>query len=167
MTKIIKWIGLALVAFLVIGQFFRIDKANPEIVEEQQFDVIEEVPATVMVSLRAACFDCHSNESKYPWYSNVAPISWMVAKHIREGRAELNFSEWGKYGNEKRGDKLEEAIEETEEGEMPMKPYALLHGEANLSDAAKSEMISAFQTIMTRYPGSEGDSDEGSEHEHH
>lgn len=165
MTKVFKWFGLVLVAFLIVGQFFRIDKVNPEIVEERQFDVIEEVPASVMATLRTSCYDCHSNESKYPWYSNVAPISWMVAKHIKDGRAELNFSEWGKYASDKRGQKMEEAIEEIKEGEMPMKTYVLMHADAKLTEPAQTELFSAFELIMSRYPSSEKKSGEASEDE--
>ncbi len=97
--------------------------------------------------LKASCYDCHSNESAYPWYTNIAPFSWLVKNHINEGRQHLNFSEWGTYSIEKSDHKLEECIDEVEEGEMPLSSYTLMHKEAELSKEQKEALMHWFISI--------------------
>lgn len=126
-------LGLA-VALLAI-QLIRPEKTNPPITREV------EAPAEVKVLLERACYDCHSNETKWPWYSNVAPVSWLVAHHVDEGRRELNFSEWDAYDDKRRAHKLEETEEMISRGEMPEALYVLGHREANLTDAEKKLLI--------------------------
>jgi cytochrome c551/c552 len=87
-----------------------------------------------------ACFDCHSNETVWPWYSSVAPMSWMLQRHVDEGRAELNFSEWGMGREEEEGEEAEELVESVIEGEMPPANYLPLHPEARLSAAEKETL---------------------------
>ena len=99
------WLGLAV---LVIAQAFRIDTTNPPI----QQDVA--APPAVAAVLRRACYDCHSNETVWPWYSQVAPISWLLERDVREGREELNFSVWNMYEARKRAKKLQETAERLE-----------------------------------------------------
>ena len=81
--------------------------------------------------LKSSCYDCHSNHTKYPWYNNVTPVSWWIASHISEVKEELNFSEWENYTLKKKKHKLKEIIEETGEGEMPLRSYLWTHVEAN------------------------------------
>jgi hypothetical protein len=119
---------LALVA-LVIAQAFRIDKTNPPV----QQDVA--APPEVAAVLRRACYDCHSNETVWPWYSNVAPVSWLLAHDVHEGRRELNFSVWNAYDAKKQTKKLKETAEEVAEGEMPPWYYRVVHRDAGLSQA--------------------------------
>jgi hypothetical protein len=97
-------------------------------------------PPEVDLVLRAACYDCHSNETKWPWYSYIAPISWQVAHHVEEGRAQLNFSEWGSYRESKQLSLAEEMIEQIDEGEMPTWDYELAHPEARL-DPSQVEVL--------------------------
>ena len=85
--------------------------------------------------LRRACFDCHSNESIHPWYTHLPVLNLLIADHIREGREELNFSDWDSMGAEARGEALEESLETIQEGEMPVVGYTLLHPDALLSEA--------------------------------
>ena len=120
------WLGLAV---LVIAQAFRIDTTNPPI----QQDVA--APPAVAAVLRRACYDCHSNETVWPWYSQVAPISWLLERDAREGREELNFSVWNTYEAKKRAKKLQETAEEVAEGEMPPWLYVVAHRDAALSQA--------------------------------
>ena len=129
-------------------QLFRVDKTNPETVIENQFHIIEGAPDNVLAIMKNACFDCHSNYTNYPWYSNVAPISWIVKDHIDEGRAELNFSEWGTYSEGKRHHKLDECIEEVGEGEMPLRGYVVWHDEALLTPADTAVLFSFFRKTM-------------------
>jgi hypothetical protein len=96
--------------------------------------------------LKNACNDCHSYDTNYPWYSKVAPVSWWIQDHIKEGRSHLNFSIWGSYKPKKAAHKMEECAEEVGEGKMPMNNYTWMHSEAKLSDAQLSELITWFET---------------------
>lgn len=92
-----------------------------------------DAPPEVTAVLRRACFDCHSNETRWPWYAYVAPVSWWMVHDVDEGRAELNFSDWGSLEPKKRERKSGKIIEEIEEGVMPPKNYLRLHGDAKVS----------------------------------
>lgn len=140
-----KKILYGLIIILIIIQFFRIDKTNPIVNLADDFIEITNPPKEITTLLKSSCYDCHSNESTYPWYSNVAPISWWVKDHINEGREELNFSKWSTYDAKKKDHKLKEIIEEVEEGEMPLKPYPLTHPEARLSTEQKEELTTWFK----------------------
>ena len=141
-----KKIIYGLMAIIVIIQFFRIDKVNPEFNIAEDFIEITTPPQEITATLKAACYDCHSNQTNYPWYSNVAPISWWVKNHIDEGRDELNFSKWGKYKAKKQDHKLEECIELVEEGEMPLNEYTWTHAEAKLTPEQKEQLMNWFKT---------------------
>ena len=97
--------------------------------------------------LKTSCYDCHSNESIYPWYTNIAPVSWWIKKHINEGRDELNFSEWGNYSARRKDHKLDEIIELVEEGEMPLKSYLITHGDAKISTEQRAKIIEWAKTV--------------------
>ena len=115
---------------------------NPTVDQSLEFAAITSVSPEVHEVIKAACYDCHSNETIYPWYSHVAPFSWIIADHVIEGRDELNFSEWGTYSLKRQDHKLEEMIEEVEEGEMPMKGYVMLHSEADLTEEQTEAVFS-------------------------
>ncbi|MBT8206650.1 MAG: heme-binding domain-containing protein [Acidimicrobiia bacterium] len=118
--------GVLVVAFVAI-QFVPVDRSNPPVT----MDVV--APAEVRSVLRQSCYDCHSNESNWPWYSYVAPVSWLVAKDVREGREHLNFSTWDRYTTDERSEFVAEAYEEAVEGEMPLPIYLTMHNDARLS----------------------------------
>ena len=125
--EIMRWILLGVaVAFLAI-QLVPVDRSNPP--------VESEVPAspTVRVILRRACYDCHSHETVWPWYSHVAPVSWLVARDVRKGREELNFSTWNQIPIQRQVKKLKESWKEVEEGEMPPWYYVSMHRDATLT----------------------------------
>lgn len=126
--------GAAAVAVIFIAlQFVPVSgRANPPV----EADL--EAPAEVKTILRRSCYDCHSHETRWPWYNRVAPASWLVARDVEEGRKHLNFSRWGVISSEARAEKLGEIREEIDEGEMPLWFYVPLHPEAKLSDADKS-----------------------------
>ncbi len=90
-----------------------------------------------MQVLRTSCYDCHSNEVEWPWYSNVAPASWLVVYDVNEAREHMNFSEWQSYSAEDQAEDIEEIWEEIEEGEMPLWYYLIAHSEAELSENDK------------------------------
>jgi hypothetical protein len=93
------------------------------------------VPPPVATVLREACFDCHSNETRWPWYASVPPVSLLVAHDVETGRSHLNFSAWGTYNRFDRADMLDDACKRVTSGEMPIWPYRLLHPKARLSAA--------------------------------
>jgi len=125
-------IVLAVVIVLVGIQFIPVNRSNPP--------VEEEVPASpeVKAILKRACYDCHSHETIWPGYSRVAPVSWLLAWDVGEGREELNFSTWNRYSQKKRDKIMKEIWEEVQEGEMPPWFYLPLHPEARLSDSDRS-----------------------------
>jgi cytochrome c551/c552 len=129
----------SLVLFVLGGlfaaaQLVPVDRTNPAV----ESDVA--VPGPVNAALRRACYDCHSNETAWPWYSRVAPISWLIARDVYEGRRELNFSTWSAYEPTRRAKKLKKTVEEIREGEMPPWYYVILHPEAKLADADRAEI---------------------------
>ena len=125
--RIVRWSIAALAITLVVIQFIPVDRTNPP--------VETEVRATVEVRqvLRRACYDCHSNETIWPWYSRIAPVSWLVARDVREGREELNFSTWNRPTTKERIKALHESQETVEEGEMPLWFDIPTHPQARLS----------------------------------
>jgi len=137
MKKTRRKVLLALVAVFVIIQFFRIDKSVPEYNAADDFLTLTAAPAEVAGLMRAVCYDCHSYETKYPWYANVAPVSWWIKGHIDEGREHLNYSTFGARSLEQRADMIEESGEVVTEGWMPLNSYKWGHSEARLSDAQR------------------------------
>jgi Haem-binding domain len=134
MKKKIKWIVILvlLVAFVCL-QFVRPDISNPPINESETLEATTQVPENVSNILTRSCNDCHTNKTVFPWYSNVTPISWTLANHIKDGRRHLNFSVWNTYDKDKRRKKLREICDEVSEGFMPIGQYLWLHGNAVLS----------------------------------
>ena len=145
-----KKILIGVVIVLVGIQFITIDKTNPPVDASKDFMTITDPPEEVEKLIRTSCYDCHSNESTYPWYSNVAPVSWWVKDHINEAREELNFSEWGTYEWKRTDHKLEECAEEVDEGEMPLKSYLIAHSEARLSDEDRAKLVDWFLYVRLK-----------------
>ena len=142
-----KKIVTVLVVVLVIIQFFRIDKVNPSYSASNDLIVVSSPSSEVEQILKQSCYDCHSFETKYPWYTNVAPVSWWIKDHINEGREELNFSEWATYSEKRKKHKLEEFVEMIEEDEMPLSSYTWGHPEASLSEEQKQTLIDWVKSI--------------------
>ena len=142
-----KKISLALIAVLIICQFFTIDKTNPTSDKSLDFGNVTSASAELSMILKASCYDCHSNEIKYPWYTNIAPISWWIKNHINEGTEELNFSIFGSYKSRRQDKKLKECIEIIYEGEMPMSSYTLIHRDASLTNDQKETLINFFTSL--------------------
>jgi hypothetical protein len=139
LKKVIK-IGLlvGVVAFIGI-QFIPVEGVgvNPP----QRFNI--GAPPEVEAILRASCFDCHSNETKWPFYARIAPASWLLIKDVKKGRSRMNFSEWGDVGEEDRQLDKESSWDQIEEGEMPLEVYIYpMHLEARLDDKKKAVLKS-------------------------
>lgn len=125
----------------LLAQFVRPARTNPPIDPAQVVQSHLEVPARVEELLRNSCYDCHSNETAWPWYAAVAPASWLVVRDTNKGRRHLNFSEWGDYPPGKADHKLEEIIEYVEDGSMPLPIYLPLHPEAKLEDSDRQLLM--------------------------
>lgn len=136
-----KKFWLAPLGALLAIQLIRPDMTNPPVDQAQDFRQVLQTPAGVQSILEAACYDCHSNETLYPWYSQVAPVSWWVASHIDEGREALNLSTFGALNAEDRAEVLEESAEKVQEGEMPLDSYTWMHPEAKLSAEQRDLLV--------------------------
>ena len=134
-STLLKRIVLGLAIVFAGMQFFRPDRTNPPVDAAQTVRATAAVPPAVESVLRRSCFDCHSSETRWPWYTGVAPMSWGVANHVKEGRAEFNLSNWGTYPARKRIAVLEKMCDEVREGKMPLREYLWLHRDATLSEA--------------------------------
>ncbi len=133
--KIVRRGILAVGLALVLAQAVPVDRSNPPVQAEVA------APADVRAILRRACYDCHSNETVWPWYGRVAPVSWLLARDVREGRKEVNFSVFGQYAEKRRQRKWVEIPEQIEKGEMPPWFYAAVHPEARLSEADRAALV--------------------------
>ncbi|WP_312206622.1 heme-binding domain-containing protein [Epilithonimonas hominis] len=115
-----KKILVVLLMVFIIIQFFPIDKTNPTTNEGMDFLKIKNTPEPIAKLIKNSCYDCHSNETKYPFYSNIQPVAWLLKNHIDEGRKELNFSTFATYEPKRQAQKLEEAAEYIEQKKMPL-----------------------------------------------
>jgi Haem-binding domain len=147
--KVMKKVLVFLLGVLVVIQFFRPDKNTASGPEAYAKDItkVHAVPADVQQVLQKACYDCHSNNTNYPWYSQVQPVAWWLNDHIKEGKKELNFSEFAGYSLARQYRKLEEVQEEVKEGKMPLDSYTWIHKEAKLTDAEKQSLYNWVNAI--------------------
>nr|WP_315027014.1 heme-binding domain-containing protein [uncultured Chryseobacterium sp.] len=141
-----KVLVVILVAFIMI-QFFPIDKTNPPPTPGMDFLTIKKAPDHIAKTIRTSCYDCHSNETKYPWYANISPASWFVKNHIDEGRKHLNFSTFAVYEPQRQLDKLKECIEMIEKKEMPLESYYIGHQNAKLTDDQRTVLTNYFKRV--------------------
>jgi hypothetical protein len=138
--KVLLAISIAIVGAFAVIQLvpYGRDHTNPPVVAEPAWDR----PSTRALAVRA-CFDCHSNETRWPWYSHVAPISWLLQRHVDEGRRVLNFSEWHRTYEEE-GESAETVLE----NEMPLASYELMHPAARLTEAEKRELADGLTATL-------------------
>ncbi len=154
----LKKAGFALLALLLIIQFFPPKKNLAEGTGEPENSIsrVLPVPPGVQTILQTSCYDCHSNDTEYPWYAEVQPVGWWLNHHIEEGKHELNFDEFASYSLRKQYHKLEEINEQVKEGEMPMKSYLIIHRDASLSPEQKQVLASwvsaSMDSMKARYP---------------
>ncbi|MGR3855682.1 heme-binding domain-containing protein [Chryseobacterium indologenes] len=142
--KIVFW---TLVAFALI-QFFPVDRVNKPVDSAINFVDSRKSPEKVRTLLKNACYDCHSNETVYPKYAFIAPISWSVKSHVNEGREHLNFSTWGTYNKDLKENMLTKSIQTIQNKTMPMPGYIVYHKEANLSEAERALLIQYFEEML-------------------
>ena len=149
MKRILKITGLVLLVVLVIMQFIRPDKNESGYESIATFENETKPSEEIKMILKNNCYDCHSNQTSYPWYAEVAPISYWLDHHIEEGKEHFNISEWETYTNKKKDHKLEEFIEEVEEGHMPLSSYTWIHG--NLDQDQKEKLIHWVKELRNQY----------------
>lgn len=153
MKKLLLYLLIGAMLFFGVIQLIPVPQTNPSVTSD-----IPTAPE-VKTILRRACYDCHSNETVYPWYSRIAPVSWLVWRDVAEGREELNFSTWSQYSVKKQGKKLHESWENIEEGEMPPWYYTILHPEARLSPADR-QILRAWTRGTTPSRAGKNEADE-------
>jgi hypothetical protein len=136
-----KKILLAILVVLIMIQF--IQPAHNKSEELLPTDITKtiSIPGNVQALLKTACYDCHSNNSNYPWYAYVQPMGWMLKSHIQKGKADLNFSEFGSYSVRKQKSKLRLIVASIHDDEMPLSSYKMMHKSARLSNGDKALII--------------------------
>ena len=144
--KYVRVIGLIILLLFIIIQFFRIDRTIPASDPAMDFIVSTNPPRRITAIIKSSCYDCHSYKTNYPWYSHVAPVSWLINSHINEAREHLNFSEYGKLSREDENHTLIEIKEVIENDVMPLKSYTLLHKAARLNVEKKKALIKWLTT---------------------
>jgi len=154
--KILKWTGILLLAAFIVIQFFRPAKNKSEGIGPNDITRLYAVPQDVQAILKTSCYDCHSNNTVYPWYAEVQPVAWWLNKHVQDGKKDLNFAEFGKYRIRKQNKKLEEINELVKENEMPLDSYLWIHKNAKLNDQQKMTLATWVEavrdTIRANYP---------------
>jgi len=142
LKKKLRWIGISAAIGFILIQFVTPERTNPAFDQSLAIAAQAEFTPPISTMIKASCFDCHSNETRWPWYSYIAPVSWLVADDVTTARRNLNFSEWGKYPKSKRVLKLGQIYEQVSKGEMPLKKYLLMHADAQLSAADRDSILS-------------------------
>ncbi|MDX9909004.1 MAG: heme-binding domain-containing protein [Bacteroidales bacterium] len=145
--KLLKITGLLLLVVLVGLQFFPAGTNHSTTIPATDFVKTFETPEQVAQILRTSCYNCHSNNTNYPWYSRVQPVGWFLENHINKGKEELNFSEFGSYSDRKQKSKLTSMISQVEDGEMPLTSYTSIHREARLSAESKGTLIEYLEKL--------------------
>jgi hypothetical protein len=133
--RFVKLAAAGILVVLAALQLVPATRTNPLVVADVA------APAEVKAILRGACYDCHSNETRWPWYSKVAPLSWWITHHIEEGREDLNFSEWPAYDFEAQDLAFEDIRKQVSRGKMPLRSYRLMHPGARLTEAERKAIL--------------------------
>jgi hypothetical protein len=158
MKRKIKLILVLLVVGFAVIQFFRPERfTSNEVTNDHIFKKMQ-VPENVQSILKRSCYDCHSNHTVWPWYSNVAPISWFVVSDVNEGRRKMNLSEWGKLTEKKQIKRLTDICDEITENRMPLGQYVIIHGDAKLSDTDKDVLCKWVKSVTKE--GEENETEE-------
>ena len=139
--RLIKKIAICLLILFVVIQFIRPPRNDSSSQVSTDISRIYNVPVTIDSILEKACTDCHSNHTRYPWYTNIQPAGWLLNRHIRQGKNELNFSEFGSYSKRRQVSKLSGIASSIKDGTMPLDSYKWLHKDARLSRQEKELII--------------------------
>ena len=141
----IGWLAVLVVAIVLVIQVIPVERNVSTVPPGQSFEKTEKVPANVAAILKVSCYDCHSNNTLYPWYSVLQPGAWFMAQHIKKGKEELNFDEFNNYSKRRKKAKIKSIISQIEKDEMPLRSYRMMHGNARLSADEKKELLDFFR----------------------
>lgn len=122
-------------------QFVPTKRNQSDVVPKTDFMLVNEVPNDIKKMLQVSCYDCHSNNTGYPWYSKIQPGAWFMENHIKDGKEELNFNQWDSLSNRRKNSKLKSIISQIEDDEMPLNSYTLIHRNAIISETEKQKII--------------------------
>lgn len=139
--KWVKKIMLILLIVLVVIQIFQPARNNSSEMLKTDISKTVIVPENIQHILKVSCYDCHSNNTNYPWYSKIQPFGWLLASHIKNGKAELNFSDFGSYSARRQSSKLNEILNSVRDDKMPLNSYTMVHKDARLSNDEKTLII--------------------------
>ncbi len=145
--KLLKRFGIVILVILVGLQFLPTRINQSTVVPPTDFMKTYKVPADIERILSVSCYNCHSNNTSYPWYSEVQPIGLLLESHINKGKGELNFSEFGDYSTRKQKSKIKSMINQVEKDEMPLASYTFIHRDARLSQDSKKVLVSYLKSI--------------------
>jgi hypothetical protein len=152
-----KKLLLLLLIVLVVIQFIRPAENHSGKLSKNDITLHYTVPDTVLAILKTSCYDCHSNNTRYPWYNRVQPVAWWLSSHVKDGKRELNFSEFASYPPAKQAKKLKNTVKQIKGGGMPLNSYLWIHKDAKLEEGQKDTLIqwanSLQQTILKVGPG--------------
>ena len=147
-----KRVGLIAVALAAGIQFVPVDRGNPPVEPSHSIYAAQPMPANVRSIFEDSCKNCHSNQTTWPWYSYVAPFSWIVVHDVHDGRKHMNFSEWSAYSADKREEKLDDICDEVTNGEMPDGKYLLIHRKARLTQSQRESVCDWVENARASLP---------------
>ena len=145
--KLYKKISVTLFLVFIGIQFIPKNYNQSNTVLAADFMTTFDVPENIEAQLRVSCYDCHSNNTYYPWYNKIQPVAWFLEGHIKEGKEELNFSEFGVYSKRRQKNKLKSIISQIKDDEMPLTSYKMIHSDAKLSKKDK-EVLEVWLTNL-------------------
>lgn len=149
--KKVKKIGWLLLFVFIIAQFFGPEKNEGNLTSLATFIEETNPPEEVFKIMKSSCFDCHSDTTNYPWYSNITPVNYWMDDHVKVGKKKLNFSKWGEYSLKRKEHKMDELYEEVEKKNMPLDSYTWTHSEANLTDVQIKLIVDWAKGIQSNY----------------
>ena len=139
-----KKIFIGLLVVIIGIQFIGVDQNNPSVVEDVDFENVEQIPQEELALLKSSCYDCHANSTEYPWYFNIQPLAWWLKGHVRNGRDRMNFNEWGNLTSDQKRHDKEDCVMVLEKKWMPPSSYQFMHSEAKLTDEQRAQLIAWF-----------------------
>ncbi|WP_339757189.1 heme-binding domain-containing protein [uncultured Winogradskyella sp.] len=139
--KVVKKVGIILLIAFVGIQFIPTKRNQSDVVPITDIHVIYNVPKQVETIFKTSCYDCHSNNTSYPWYNKIQPVAWLLENHIDEGKSELNFNEFGDYSGRRQKSKLKSIASQIRDNEMPLSSYTIIHQDAKLSEKERELVI--------------------------
>jgi len=126
---------------LVGIQFIPANRNQSDVIPETDFMLVNDVPKQVEKTIKTSCYDCHSNNTDYPWYNKIQPVAWILKDHVELGKEELNFNDWDKLSSRRKNSKLKSIISQIEDDEMPLWSYTLVHRDSKLSETEKKIVL--------------------------